>query len=114
MNRILSFFIITSLMLLNAAFAQVTFSDMQNLSNEYGPSNEHDLAGEGSNYYLVWDQWGDIMFRKSNNSGQNWGEKLTLYSGIDYLGKYPVVAVGGNNIYITYYRNTSEDRKSVV
>ncbi|HZK08503.1 MAG TPA: T9SS type A sorting domain-containing protein [Bacteroidales bacterium] len=109
MNRILSFFIITSLMLLNAAFAQVTFSDMQNLSNEYGPSNEHDLAGEGSNYYLVWDQWGDIMFRKSNNSGQNWGEKLTLYSGIDYLGKYPVVAVGGNNIYITYYRNTSDN-----
>lgn len=106
MKRIFTFLII-GLLMLNAAFAQVTFSEMQNLSNEYGPSNEHDLAAEGSNYYLVWDQWGDIMFRKSNNSGQNWGEKLTLYSGIDYGGKYPVVAASGNNIYITYYRNTS-------
>jgi hypothetical protein len=106
MNRIIAFFII-GLLMLNAAFAQVTFSDMQNLSNEYGPSNEHDLAAEGTNYFLVWDQWGDIMFRKSNNSGQNWGEKLTLYSGIDYGGKYPVVAASGNNVYITYYRNTT-------
>lgn len=106
MKRIFTFFII-GLLMLSAAFAQITFSDMQNLSNEYGPSNEHDLAAEGTNYFLVWNQWGDIMFRKSNNSGQNWGEKLTLYSGFDYGAHYPVLAVGGNNIYITYYRNTT-------
>jgi hypothetical protein len=87
--------------------AQVEFGEMQNLSNEYGPSNEHDIASTGSNYYLVWNQWGDIMFRRSQNGGLNWGEKITLYSAFDYGANYPVVAAGGNNVYVVYYRNTS-------
>jgi hypothetical protein len=89
--------------------AQVEFGEMQNLSNEYGPSDEHDIANIGSNYFLVWNQWGDIMFRRSQNGGLNWGEKITLYSAFDYGGSYPVVAAGGNNVYVAYYRNTSNN-----
>jgi hypothetical protein len=89
-----------------AIHAQIQFSDMQNLSNEYGPSDEHDIANIGDNYFLVWNQWGDIMFRKSENGGENWGQKLTLYTGFDYGASYPVIAAAGNHVYIVYYRNT--------
>ncbi len=91
----------------NMATGQIQFSDMQNLSNEYGPSDEHDIANMGDDYFLVWNQWGDIMFRKSENGGENWGQKLTLYTGFDYGASYPVIAATGDHVYIAYYRNTS-------
>ncbi len=95
--------------LAGAVQGQVQFFDPQNLSNEYGPSDEHDIAADAGNYYLVWNQWGDVMFRKSENHGQNWGEKLTLYSGLEYGASYPVIAAAGNHVYVTYYRNTAGD-----
>jgi hypothetical protein len=86
--------------------AQLSLSDIQNLSNEYGPSREPALTNVGDNYYLVWNQWGDIMFRKSTNNGINWGNKLTLYSSFDYGANYPVIAAADGKVYIAYYRNT--------
>ncbi len=87
--------------------AQVSFLPPQNLSNEYGPSNDHSIYSSGNNYYLVWDQWGDLMFRRSENGGLTWSNKLTLYSGIDYGANYPVVAAANGNVFVFYYRNTS-------
>lgn len=103
------FFTLITCIILTAgtAFSQVEFSDMQNLSNEYGPSDEQDIANIGDHYFLVWNQWGDIMFRKSENGGNNWGQKLTLYSGFDYGANYPVIAAAGDHVYIAYYRNTT-------
>ncbi len=90
-----------------SVFGQVNFFDIQNISNEYGPSREPSLARQGDNLYMAWNQWGDIMFRKSSNGGQNWGNKLTLYSAFDYGGNYPVVAATQGKVYVAYYRNTS-------
>lgn len=95
------------LLSISTSFSQISFAEMQNISNEYGPSDEQDIANINGNYFLVWNQWGDIMFRKSENAGQNWGEKLTLYSAFDYGGSYPVVAASEENVYIAYYRNTT-------
>ncbi|MCF8365030.1 MAG: exo-alpha-sialidase [Bacteroidales bacterium] len=92
---------------IGAVQAQISFGEMQNISSEYGPSDEQDIANSGDDYFLVWNQWGDIMFRKSENGGLNWGAKLILYSGFDYGANYPVIAVSGNKVYIVYYRNTS-------
>ncbi len=92
---------------LSAAQSQVSFADMQNISSEYGPSDEHDIANISDNYFLVWNQWGDIMFRKSENGDENWGQKLTLYTAFDYGANYPVIAATGENVYVAYYRNTT-------
>lgn len=106
MKQLLFIILITGLFA-DSVLGQVEFGEMQNLSNEYGPSNQHDIANIGSNYYLVWNQWGDIKFRRSQNGGLNWGEKITLYTALDYGANYPVVAAAGNNVYVVYYRNTS-------
>jgi hypothetical protein len=105
MKYLLTFSVIL-LLLYGNVFSQIQFSDMQNLSNEYGPSDEQDIANIGDDYFLVWNQWGDIMFRKSENGGENWGQKLTLYTGFDYGANYPVIAATQNNVYIAYHRNT--------
>lgn len=102
-----SFLIFFIFSCLGATQAQVSFGEMQNISNEYGPSDEQDIANIGDNYFLVWNQWGDIMFRKSENGGTNWGTKLTLYTGFDYGANYPVIASSGSNVFVAYYRNTA-------
>jgi hypothetical protein len=103
------FYLISFLILLfnQPLAAQLSLFDIQNLSNEYGPSREPALTNVGDNHYLVWNQWGDIMFRKSTNNGINWGNKLTLYSSFDYGANYPVIAATDEKVYIAYYRNTS-------
>ena len=88
---------------------QVQFEDPVNISDEYGPSRDHAMTNQGENYYIVWDQWGDLMFRKSTNAGVSWGGKLTLYSGLDYGANYPVIAAGNGNVFIFYYRNTTNN-----
>lgn len=87
--------------------AQLQLFEPLNLSNEYGPSREQHLARDGNSLYLVWNNWGDIRFRKSDNGGLNWAGKLTLYSGIDYGANYPVVAASQGKVYVAYYRNTA-------
>lgn len=86
---------------------QVEFGPPVNLSDEYGPSREQAMVNIGENYYLVWNQWGDIMFRKSTNAGASWGNKITLYTGIDYGANYPVIAAANGNVYVFYHRGTS-------
>jgi len=92
---------------MGTSIAQISFADMQNVSSEYGPSDEHDIANIGDDYFMVWNQWGDIMFRKSENGGENWGQKLTLYTAFDYGANYPVMAATPENVYVAYYRNTT-------
>lgn len=89
------------------SFAQLEWFGIQNLSNEYGPAKDHNMVNNGEQYFLVWDQWGDIKFRKSVNGGTNWGNKITLYSAFDYGGNYPVVAASQGKVYVAYFRNTT-------
>ena len=87
--------------------AQFQLFESSNLSNEYGPSREQQIAQDGNSLYLVWNNWGDLRFRKSDNGGLNWSGKLTLYTGTDYGANYPVVAASQGKVYVAYYRNTS-------
>lgn len=91
------------------ASAQIQFFPPQNISNEYGPSRDHAMYNIDDDFYLVWDQWGDLMFRKSTNGGQSWGAKSTIYNGLDYGARYPVIAAANGNVYVFYYRYTSGD-----
>lgn len=92
-----------------AATAQIQFFPPQNISDEYGPSRDHAMYNIDNDFYLVWDQWGDMMFRKSTNGGQSWGAKSTIYSAMDYGAKYPVIAAANGNVFVFYYRNTTDD-----
>ncbi|MDZ7776714.1 MAG: sialidase family protein [Bacteroidales bacterium] len=88
-------------------FGQVELGEIQNLSNSSGtPSNEQDFVAEGDTYYVVWNQWGDIMFSMSENAGEDWSSPETVYSAFDYGGTYPVIAVSGDDVLIAYFRNT--------
>ncbi|MGE4541629.1 MAG: hypothetical protein AB7D35_10235, partial [Bacteroidales bacterium] len=87
--------------------AQLQFEDPVNLSDEYGPSRDHAMTNINEKYYLVWDQWGDLMFRKSTDAGLSWGGKITLYSSLDYGASYPVIAADNGNVFVFYYRNTT-------
>ncbi len=90
--------------------SQVEFGEINNLSeNEGAPSDEQNLAQDGSDYYMVWNEWGDLKYRQSDNAGETWGEKQTLYSAFDYGASYPVVAASGSNVYVFYFRNTNGD-----
>ncbi|MBG0782391.1 MAG: exo-alpha-sialidase [Bacteroidales bacterium] len=89
--------------------AQIQFEDPVNISDEYGPSRNHSMTNQSEKYYLVWDQWGDLMYRKSTNAGVSWGGKITLYTGLDYSANYPVIAAGNGNVFVFYYRNTSNN-----
>lgn len=102
---VLSFFLMHGCYL--STFAQLQWSDPVNLSNEYGPSREQNITSDGQQLYLVWNQWGDLMFRRSENGGTNWGTKITLYTGFDYGANYPVVAASQGKVYVAYYRNTT-------
>ncbi|HOI32272.1 MAG: hypothetical protein PHG67_06435 [Bacteroidales bacterium] len=90
-----------------ATKAQVQFEDPVNLSDEYGPSRDHAMTNINEKYYLVWDQWGDLMFRKSQDAGLSWGGKITLYTSLDYGASYPVIAASNGNVFVFYYRNTT-------
>lgn len=103
--NVLSFFFMLGVYF--SSFAQLQWNDPVNLSNEYGPSREQNITSDGQQLYLVWNQWGDLMFRRSENGGTNWGNKITLYSGFDYGANYPVAAASQGKVYVAYYRNTS-------
>jgi hypothetical protein len=105
MKNILLFFFMAFGFL--TATAQMQFFPPENISDEYGPSQDHAMYNIGDDFYLVWDQWGDLMFRKSTDGGLSWGNKLTIYSGLDYGANYPVIAASNGNVYVFYYRNTS-------
>jgi len=101
------FMMLVSIALPGWLFGQVELGEIQNLSNSSGtPSNEQSFVAEGDTYYVVWNQWGDIMFSMSENAGEDWSSPETVYSAFDYGGTYPVIAVSGDDVLIAYFRNT--------
>ncbi len=104
--KLKAFLLSLTLLFSFSLFAQLQIEDPVNLSDEYGPSRDHAMTNSDGKYYLVWDQWGDLMFRKSDNAGQSWGGKITLYTGLDYGANYPVIAAANGNVFVFYYRNT--------
>lgn len=94
------------------SIGQVDFGDMENLSDsESTPSEEQDFIKDGDHYYLVWNEWGDLVFRKSNDAGVTWSEKQMIFSALDYGASYPDIAASGDNIYVFYYRNTAGEQQ---
>lgn len=93
-------------------FGQIELGEMINFSESDGtPSDEQNMAQDGENYYLVWNEWGNLVFRKSGDAGESWSERQTIFTAMDYGASYPVVAASGDNVYVFYFRNTTGNQQ---
>jgi len=73
-----------------------------------------DIAAEGSNVYVVWEQNDSIFFRKSTDAGASWqaARKVTYTEG--GAGE-PDIEVNGSNLYLVWQQEPADiwDCKSV-
>ncbi|MBS1272439.1 MAG: hypothetical protein MAGBODY4_01584 [Candidatus Marinimicrobia bacterium] len=105
-----------SLMLLlvfsvSTLFADVDLHSITNISAGTGAvADEQDIALDGSNLYLVWNNTGQVSFKSSSNDGINWGNLTTVYGGSETV-YYPVVAASQGNVYVTYWYDTAENQE---
>jgi hypothetical protein len=87
-----------------------TFTDIENLSDSNGESDQPQITAVGDNVYVVWRDNSsgnnDIYFRKSSDKGNSFSIPDNLSdnngSSID-----PKIAVTGNNVYVIWSDDTS-------
>lgn len=89
-----------------------------NVSGNAGRSERADIAVQGSDIYLVWqdDSSGqnEIFFAKSNNSGATFSEPVTIgksEQGGSSLA--PDIAVSGDSVYVVWADYDSEEQSAV-
>ena len=84
------------------------------LTNNVGNSTYADIAVNGSNVYVVWEDNTagnyEIYFKKSTDNGATWqtNKRLTSNSGSSCS---PAIAVNGSNVYVVWEDDTPGDRK---
>jgi hypothetical protein len=90
------------------------FGESLNLSNDSGNSQLPELAATGSNVYVVWQDNStgndEIYFMRSNNSGQTFEEPLILSNDFG-KSESPQVVAAGNNVYVVWQDNSTENDK---
>lgn len=103
------FTILTFLLVgISASHAQIHFNPTVNLSNLGLSSNYQNIVAQGRNFYLVWENIGEIYFKKSENAGASWSPNLRISpSGIS--GGWPAVAVSDSNVYVAYHNSSFTD-----
>jgi hypothetical protein len=72
-----------------------------------GTSNAVAIAVSDNIVYIVWkDENGEIMFRKSVDSGATFGDAINLSNSINASGN-PAIAVSGNTVHVVWTDNIS-------
>jgi hypothetical protein len=85
-----------------------SFAPVRNLSNNNGTSELPQIAVQGNNVYVVWQDNTpgnyDILFKRSTNHGEGFrGVNLKNSNG---TSQFPQIAVQGNNVYVVWQDNT--------
>jgi glutaredoxin len=85
-----------------------SFAPVLNLSNNSGTSELPQIAVQGNNIYVVWQDNTpgnyDILFKRSTNYGEGFrGVNLKNSNG---TSQFPQIAVNGNNVYVVWQDNT--------
>ena len=90
-----------------------SFTDPKNISNNPGSSENPVIAVSGNAVYVVWSDStpdnNEILFVKSTNAGGNFTNPKNI-SNNSGSSENPAVAVSGNNVYVVWSDNTSENR----
>jgi hypothetical protein len=69
------------------------------LSDNQPASIEPQIAAYGDNVYVVWQDDGDILFKRSTNEGADFGGIKTLSTGNSFL---PQIAAYGRIVYVVW------------
>ena len=85
-----------------------SFAPIRNLSNNNGTSQLPQIAAQGNNVYVVWQDNTtgnyDIFFKRSLSNGTKFNERnLSKNNGTSQL---PQIAAQGNNVYVVWQDNT--------
>ncbi len=84
--------------------AQVVFDPAYNLSNAPGATSDyHSVYSIMNDYFVVWGNNGEIMFKYSADLGTTWGANKLISSSSNVCG-WPVVAASGQNVYVLYHQ----------
>jgi hypothetical protein len=83
----------------------VTWTTSKNLTNNAGAFYNPAIAADGSNIYIVWEDYtmgvSEIYFKKSDNGGATWSKKKNLANNLGDSW-YSAIAVNGSNIYVVW------------
>ena len=88
-----------------------TFSDSIVISQDSISPYNVELAAEGQNVYIVWNNFGIemqniILLSKSNDAGKTFGELTEI--GVGDLETYPKIAASADEYYVSWDRKDSE------
>ena len=82
-----------------------SFGNTINLSHDAGFSGSPQVAANGNNVYVVWEDKStgnsDIYFKASKNSGASFGNTINLSHDVGFSGS-PQVAVYGNDAHVVW------------
>jgi len=82
----------------------VTWKTDKNLTNNADDSRYPAIAVDGSNTYVVWQDYTpaeEIYFKKSGDRGVTWTTYKRLTNTLDD-SRYPAIAVDGSNIFVVW------------
>jgi hypothetical protein len=90
------------------------FEPVQNLSNSLSNSDFGDVVSQvatsGSNVYVVWQEGGEILFRRSTDDGISWDPPLDQaalnLSNNPTSSVRPKVVASGPNVFVLWQDNT--------
>jgi Tol biopolymer transport system component len=91
-----------------------TWSANRRLTNNAGHSEHPDIAVDGLNIYVVWNDAtpgnGEIYFKRSTDGGTTWSanRRLTNNAG---ESRRPQISVNGSNIYMVWREETTGNRE---
>ena len=89
------------------------FGIIRNLSNNTGSSEVPQIATQGSNVYVAWqdDTSGnkEVYFKRSPNNGISFKGKKVDISNNNGSSELPQIATQGSNVYVAWQDNTSGD-----
>ncbi len=84
--------------------AQTFFYPTYDLSNTPSATSDyHSVFSSMNDFYVVWGDNGQIMYKYSSNYGETWGPNVLLSNSSNVCG-WPVVAAYGSNVYALYHQ----------
>jgi hypothetical protein len=97
------------IMFKSSPFNGTKFRSTRNLSNNNGTSELPQIAAQGNNVYIVWQDNTtgnyDIFFKRSPNKGSGFRSVDFMHS--DGNSQLPRIAARGNNVYIVWQDNST-------